>query len=218
MALLSMIFFGFLSVCAVVACLRAGKLVVKAINGLFDKIEDMKALGNAARKEILSTGRIKYSASAKETYRDEVDNLNSQLTLALKNAPRERQAQLAANSAVKALKRSYPDMTKKEVKKQGQLALTRSRAQFGAQRHPIDITPRGWEAIQAGAISENVLTQILRFADTDQVRSYATPRSTSSLSSGKQAKIRAMSSSGYTTSEIAKALGVSSSTVSKYLK
>ena len=178
----------------------------------------MKALGNAARKEILSTGRIKYSASAKATYQDEVDNLNSQLTLALKNAPRERQAQLAANSAVKALKRSYPDMTKKEIKKQGQLALTRSRAQFGAQRSPINITPRGWEAIQAGAISENVLTQILRFADTDQVRSYATPRSTSSLSSGKQAKIRAMSSSGYTTSEIAKALGISSSTVSKYLK
>ena len=40
MAFLSMIFFGFLSVCSVVACLRAGKLVVKAINGLFDKIED----------------------------------------------------------------------------------------------------------------------------------------------------------------------------------
>ena len=178
----------------------------------------MKALGNAARKEILSTGRIKYSASAKETYQDEVDNLNSQLTLALKNAPRERQAQLAANSVVKALKSSYPDMTKKEIKKQGQLALTRSRAQFGAQRRPINITPRGWEAIQAGAISENVLTQILRFADADQVRSYATPRSTSSLSSGKQSKIRAMSSSGYTTSEIAKALGISSSTVSKYLK
>ena len=40
MSILSFIFFGFLSVVAVVGCVRAGKLLVKAINGLFDRIED----------------------------------------------------------------------------------------------------------------------------------------------------------------------------------
>ena len=176
----------------------------------------MKALANEARKEMISTGRIQYSASAKAAYEDEVGYLTSQLNVALKNAPRERQAQLAANSEVKAMKKANPQMTPKEVKKQGQLALSRARTRYGAKRNPINITPRGWEAIQAGAISENILSQILRFADTDQVRSYATPRATNTLSTGKQARIKAMRASGYTNSEIAQALGISASTVSKY--
>ena len=40
MSILSFIFFVFLSAVAVVGCVRAGKLAVRAINGLFDKIED----------------------------------------------------------------------------------------------------------------------------------------------------------------------------------
>ncbi len=178
----------------------------------------MKALANEARKEMLATGRIRYSASAKAAYAEEVGYLTAQLNVALKNAPRERQAQLAANSEVKAMKRANPDMTPKEVKKQGQLALSRARTRYGAKRNPINIAPRGWEAIQAGAISENVLSQILRFADTDQVRSYATPRATTTLSTGKQARIKAMRASGYTNDEIAQAIGISASTVSKYSK
>ena len=176
----------------------------------------MKALANDARKELLATGRIRYSATAREAYAEEVDRLNAQLNLALLNAPRERQAQLAANSAVKAMKRANPSMTPKEVKKHAQLELSRARIRYDAKRNPITITPRGWEAIQAGAISENVLSQILRFADLDAVRAYATPRATTTLSEGKQARIRAMRASGYTNSEIASALGVSPSTVSRY--
>lgn len=182
-----------------------------------DYANAMKAMANAARKEMVSTGRIKYSSSARDTYRDEVDGLMSQLNIALKNAPRERQAQLAANSEVKAMKKANPDMTGKEIKKKGQQALSRNRTLFGAQRRPISITPRAWEAIQAGAVTENILKQILRFADTDQVRAYATPRSSSALSAGKQARIQSMKASGYTTSQIASALGISSSTVSKYI-
>ena len=116
------------------------------------------------------------------------------------------------------MKRANPEMTKKELKKQKQLALNRARNRYGAQRRSIDITERGWQAIQAGAFSESTLSQILRFADTDQVRAYATPRSTTALSNGKRAKIKAMRASGYTTSEIANALGISPSTVSKYAK
>lgn len=176
----------------------------------------MKALANEARKEKLATGRIQYRATAKEIYADEVSYLTAQLNIALKNAPRERQAQLAANSEVKAMKKANPDMTSKEIKKYSQLSLSRARTRYGARRNPINITQRGWEAIQAGAISENTLTQILRFADKDQVRSYATPRATKTLSPGKQARIKAMRASGYTNSEISQALGISTSTVSKY--
>lgn len=182
-----------------------------------DYANRMKAMANEARKEMLRAGKIKYSATAKETYYDEVSYLTDQLKVALMNAPRERQAQLAANSEVKAMKKANPGMTSKEMKKKGQQALSRNRVRFGAQRNPVNITPRGWEAIQAGAVSENLLTKILRFADMDQVRAYATPRATTSLSTGKQARIRAMRNSGYTTSQIAAALGVSSSTVTKYI-
>lgn len=40
MSVLSFIFFMFLGVIAIVVCARMGKIVVKAINHMFDKIED----------------------------------------------------------------------------------------------------------------------------------------------------------------------------------
>lgn len=178
----------------------------------------MKSLANQARKEMMSTGKITYSATAKKIYQEEVDSLNSKLKLSLKNAPRERQAQLIANATVKAKQKENPDMTKAEVKKASQQALTAARNAVGAKRQLIQITDKEWEAIQAGAVSENVLTQILNNADIDSVRQRATPRSTNTqLSPAKQSKIASMNASGYSTSEIAKAIGCSVSTVHKYL-
>ena len=129
----------------------------------------MKAMANEARKQILSAGKIQYNSSAKKVYEAEADALLSALNVAKKNAPRERQAQLYANSVVKAKKQDNPGMTKEEERKAGQQALARGRAMVGAKRETIKISDRQWEAIQAGAISENTLAQILRFADTDRV-------------------------------------------------
>ena len=177
----------------------------------------MKALGNQARKEMLSTGRIQYSTTAKQAYQREVDSLSSKLNVALKNAPRERKAQLIANSQVKAKQQDNPDMTKSEIKKAKQQALTAARASVGAKNTNITITDREWEAIQAGAISESKLAQIINKADIDEVRKRATPRTTTTLSAAKISRMSAMRASGYTTAEIAEQMGVSSSTVSKYL-
>lgn len=177
----------------------------------------MKSLGNSARKEMIATGRLKYSKSAKEAYKSEVDTLNAKLNVALKNAPRERLAQTMAKSAVDARKKEYPDLTTKELKKISQKELTAARQKVGAKREPVIITDREWEAIQAGAISDNQLVQILANADIDSLRQRATPRSTGTLSSAKINKISAMKASGYTNNEIAEAVGVSSSTVTKYL-
>jgi len=182
-----------------------------------DYANNMKSLANRARREMMNTGKIAYSASAKRTYQAEVDSLEAKLNVALKNAPRERQAQILANTAVKAKKQENPDMTKGEIKKANQQALTAARNSVGAKREPILITDREWEAIQAGAISENRLTQIINNVDTDKLRQRATPRATTTLSSAKVNKIASMNASGYTTAEIAEALGVSASTVSKYL-
>ena len=178
----------------------------------------MKSLANQARKEMLSTGNIKYNSSAKATYQKEVDSLMAKLNVSLKNAPRERQAQVIANAEINAKKKNNPDMSKAELKKAKQTALTNARLKVGAERKPIEITDKEWEAIQAGAISENKLSQIINHTDIDKLRERATPRAKTVLSTAKINKISAMKASGYTTAQIAKALGVSSSTVTKYLK
>nr|DAQ19108.1 MAG TPA: RNA dependent RNA polymerase [Caudoviricetes sp.] len=178
----------------------------------------MKSLANQARKEMLGSGKIAYSSSAKATYQEEVDTLMAKLNIALKNAPRERQAQVIANATVSAKKQENPDMKPGEIKKANQQALTAARIAVGAKREPIEITDREWEAIQAGAISENRLTQIINNVDIDKLRQRATPRATTSLSTAKVNKIASMNASGYSTAEIAKSLGVSPSTVTKYLK
>lgn len=130
---------------------------------------------------------------------------------------RMNQAKATADAEVQSKKRDNPDMTKAEIKKASQQALSKARNSVGAKRTSIDITDKEWEAIQAGAISENKLTQILNNTNIDVVRQKATPRATTSLSTAKQGRISALSASGYSTSEIAEALGVSTSTVSKYL-
>lgn len=177
----------------------------------------MKALANAARKEYLATGRLEYSKTAKDTYQAEVAKLLADLNTAAKNAPKERRAQAIANSQVKAKIQDNPGMDKKDIRKASQVAITNARASVGASGKDvkIQITPKQWEAIQAGAVSDNQLTQILRYADKDVVRKYATPRATTQLSSAKIAKIKSMRASGYTNAEIAERMGVSPSTVSK---
>ena len=183
-----------------------------------DYANKMKSLANEARKTMVYTGKIAYSASAKATYQEEVKSLEAKLDIALRNAPRERLAQTMANAVVRAKQQDNPDMTKAEIKKEGQRALTAARRSVGAQRQSIEITEKEWEAIQAGAISENKLTQIINNADMDVLRQLATPRATTTLSEAKLNKIAHMNASGYTTAEIAESLGVSTTTVSKYLK
>lgn len=187
-------------------------------NAYADYANKMKALANAARKESVNTGHLKYDANAKEVFEGEVDSLKSKLNIAAKNAPRERRAQALANSVVKAKQQDNPDMDKKEVKKASNQAIIDARISVGASGKDtrIKITDSEWKAIQAGAISDSMLTQILRYADADEIRQRATPRATTELSTAKINKINSMLNSGFTNAEIAETLGVSTSTVSKY--
>ena len=181
----------------------------------------MKNLGRQARIEVNNTGKIAYSAQAKRTYQKEVNELEEALNDALKNAPRERLAQIRANADIKAKTTNNPNMEKKDIKKASQQALTKYRTEAGSvarSKRSINITDRQWEAIQAGAISENKLKQILANTDVDKLRQRATPRSYTTLNTAKINRIKALSANGKTLSEIANALGVSTSTVASYLK
>lgn len=182
-----------------------------------DYANKMKYLANEARKEYMLTRDTPYSPTAKKTYAAEVESLDRKLNDARLNAPRERKAQLMANTIVNKKKTMDPDLTKKDLKKLSQKALTQARAEVGAQRSAIEFTDREWEAIQAGAITHTKLEQILDSADMDSVKEKAMPRFSMEISDAQKARIKAMSDAGYTNAEIAKRLGKSTSTVSKYI-
>ncbi len=186
-----------------------------------DYANKMKSLANEARKTMMGTGKIAYSKTAKNTYAKEVRDLEEKLKTAELNRPRERQAQLRANAAINAKKAANPNMSTKDIKKASQQALTKYRQEVGSvsrKDRSIKITDREWEAIQAGAVSENILKKILNNTDADSLRQRAMPKTTKQLNQAQINRITSMRNSGKTNAEIAAALGVSASTVSKYLK
>ena len=186
-----------------------------------DYANSMKSMANTARKEMMSTGKIAKSATASRTYQAEVDSLMSKLNNALLNNPRERAAQRQANAVVSAKIAADNTMSKGDIKKEKQRALNAARISVNAiarRKRNIDIEDREWEAIQAGAISESKLKQILNNTDTGKLRERAMPRTSNNLSQAKINKAKSMSNSNYSLSQIAEALGVSTSTVSKILK
>ena len=183
-----------------------------------DFANKMKAMANDARKVMINTKDIPYSPEAKEKYAPQVKRLKSALDVALKNAPKERQAQAIANATKQAKLAANPDLTNKELKKIGQQALDKARRQVGAKKQLIEISDLEWEAIQAGAISPNRLQQILNNCNMDVVKQKAMPKSTNKLSDAKISHINTLVQSGYTNEQIANKLGVSVSTIIKYMR
>ena len=177
----------------------------------------MKSLANEARKTLYFTKGVEYSPSAAKTYKKEVQELDRKLDISRKNKPRERQAQIIANSKYKAKTQSNPGMTNEEKRKVRQQEISRAREKVGAKRSLIDISEREWEAIQAGAIHANKLEQILDRADMDKVKSMATPREYKQITDAKKLRIQSYADAGKTNAEIAAALGISTSTVSDIL-
>ena len=179
----------------------------------------MKALANQARLEYKATPTLKRSASAAKAFEPEVTRLMAALRVAQLNAPREREAQRIANARVKAKVQDNNITDKDEISKIRRAAISDARVATGAsgKRTRITISDGEWTAIQAGAISDTTLSEILRYAEPKTVRERATPRATTQLSQARVNRIKALANSGHTNAEIAEALGISTSAVSKYL-
>lgn len=178
-----------------------------------DHSNSLKALANQARLSAVNTKNTPYSPSAKTAYSREVVSLNAKLNLALRNSPLERQAQVLANEVVRQKTQAHPDMDTSELKRVKAQALAEARTRTGARKQRIEITDSEWTAIQAGAISTNMLNKILSNSDLDRVKELATPRSAVSMTSVKKSRAQSMIKAGYTQAEIADALGVSVSTL-----
>ena len=183
----------------------------------------IKRLGESARAESRNLEMTKYNKSAKETYSAEVASLNSKLNTALKSKPFERQAQILANNTFKAKLKDNPELyddndAKKKIRTQA-IAEARARTPEAMKKSSteIKITDKEWDAIQSGAISSSKVLRILENTDQAKVKEYATPRTSTGLSSSQESRIRKLANAGYTQDEIADSVGISVSAVSKYM-
>lgn len=180
-----------------------------------DYANAMKAMGNEARKELLITEPKKRTPEAAKTYAKQVKSLEDKLINAKKNAPLERQAQALASKKVELIEQEE-DLTKEEKKKEKNKAITYARIVTGAKKHQIYIDDDEWTAIQAGAVSPSKLLDIWANADQDRAKELALPKDKYKLSDAKIALISKMAGR-YSNQEIADQLGISVSTVQKYL-
>ena len=173
----------------------------------------LKGLANEARRESRGIKGPAMDSRAKKVYAKEVASLDAKLEVAMKNKPLERQAQIIANKTISMQLRDNPDMSKDEKKRLKQQALSGARYKVGKEPYTINITQKEWDAIQSGAISKSKLSSILDHADMDQVKRYATPKQQRKMSPAKIAQARSLLNAGFTQAEVAKQLGVSTSTI-----
>lgn len=184
----------------------------------------MKDLARKARISMVNTGKLAYDRGANKKYASEVKSLSDKLKNAEMNIVRERaatrQAAYVVSTKKKAAKEAGEKLKAKDLTKAGQQAVTKARQDMGSltrKERNINITDDEWTAIQAGAISENMLKRILNNADPDQLRQRSMPKETKTISDSIKLRAQAMSAS-YTLEQIADKLGISKSSVYKIVK
>lgn len=183
-----------------------------------DFSNQLKAMANQARKEAANMKGIQRDPQAAKTYAAEVASLKEKYNNMIANKPKERKAMLIANANIKAKIQEQglnPAIDKKEIKKISSVEMQRARDKVGAsgRKSKVTFTDKEWEAVQAGAISDNMLTKFLNSSDSDEIVKRAMPKTATVMSSAKMNKAKAMLRSGYTYKEIAAACGVPESTV-----
>lgn len=170
---------------------------------------NMKGLANQARLATLGQKPVPYNPQSRKTYMDQVQSLDAKYKQAIRSKPIERKAQIVGAEIYKAKLDANPGMSNKEKQTWKGRSIQLARTRLDSAKPKIDITPKEWEAVEMGAISPTRLRGVLKNADMDRVRTYATPRATrAALSGGKTSRAKAMLKAGYTSAEIATALGV----------
>lgn len=180
-----------------------------------DHANRMKALALEARKLARETVDISYNPSAAKSYSEEVTKFDADISAIKRNQPLERQAQLIATKWVRAKKLDNPNLDKEHWERLKRQELEAARKLVGANRVKVTLTDRQWEAIQAGAISKSKLLDIVTYVDGDRLRELAVPKSNHGMTSAMVARAKALYAQGHTLTDIADALEVSPSTISK---
>ena len=179
----------------------------------------MKNLARESRRIAVNTENLKKNPDSVKTYAKEVASLNSKLKKVKSNKYLERQAQILGNKRYYAAKRDG-NYSSDQLKRLQNECIAGARLSIGAKKPTIEITPREWAAIDAGAVSSNILTEIINNTSLDTIRNYTMPRQTQRnlVSYTDECLIRSMAARpGVTQAEIADAMGLSTSTINAIL-
>lgn len=177
-------------------------------------VKGIQNVKNTAMKTSMGIKAPAYSKEAAKIYAPEIKSMNEKLNQALLNAPKERQAQILTNKLYYS--NLQKDMSKDQIKKLKARSLAKARVTVGAKKSQIELSEKEWEAIQAGAVSNQKLLNILENANMDVVRKLATPRELK-LSTAKSTRAKGLLAKGYTYSEVANIMGVSTTTLREEL-
>ena len=174
---------------------------------------NLKALGNEARKKSVIAGKdIKYDKALKDEYAEEIKSIDDKLREQRKYAPRERQAQRQASYVVRAKieqNGGWDSVDKDDRTKIAQQALAAQRAKYDSKRPNITLTAREWEAVEKGACTKKLITDLMKNIDSDYLKEHVMPKSDKSIPANKLSRMRAMLRNGYTIKEVADQLNVS---------
>lgn len=179
----------------------------------------MKSLARESRKIAVNTENLKKNPDSVKSFAKEVASLNEKLKKVKSNKYLERQAQILGNKRYYAAKRDGNYSTD-QLKRLQNECIAGARLSIGAKKPTIEITPREWAAIDAGAISSNILTEIINNTSLDTIRNYTMPRQSQRnlVSYTDECLIRSMAARpGVTQAEIADAMGLSTSTINAIL-
>lgn len=180
-----------------------------------DHANEMKALANGARLQADRTVVHRRNPLAKKVYAPEIEKLEADLKLALKQSPLDRRADIIAGATYKAKLLDDPSLRldsekRKKVERQAKSA---ARARLGLKKPVIEVTDRQWDAIQADGVSASKLREILRFTDPRRIEELAMPRTNSVMTKAISSRAKAMLAAGANNADVARALGIPLSTL-----
>lgn len=204
---------------------RDARTLISQSNSLIERVyakyaNQMKDLAREARIELKKTGRLEYDPEAKKHYAEEVASLERKLVEAKKNAPLERMSLILANVAVRQYIYDNPHLKNDHgaLKKLKGRTLNEKRLVTGAQKQRVKFSDREWEAIQAGAVHDTFLQDLLKNADAKEVKQLAMPRTKTTISPARRARVEQMLKYGYTQADIADMLDISVGSVQNILQ
>ena len=195
--------------------LSSGELMENAYATYANK---MKALANTARKSELRVPKFKVDTEARKQYSAEVASLTAKINAAEKRNPLERRALILANQIVSAKRKDMDYMEKDDLDRLKRQARNEAKSRLGIdKKQEFHVTDAEWKAIQSHAVSENKLKKILRYADSDEIRRLSMPRESNKVAASVLARAKSLLNAGYTYDEVAKAVGVSTATLTRNL-
>ena len=184
----------------------------------------MHDIANQARKMMVNnTETVVATAEVKAQYVNEVASLKAKLEVAQQNAPKERLAQMYAQAALKSWKANNPEDAKDSdmLKKKRTYFQNQARARTGANGSGtrVKISAKEYEAINAGAVPKNTVTDVLKRCDKNTLNKQAVPHDESAVSDFAIAMVKQWASQDPSTrisqELLAKQIDISVSTVSQ---